>query len=46
MSYIITAAVSAILGFLGGVLFFRKNFSKVLSVEDSVRKTISKIKGE
>lgn len=46
MSYIITAAVFAVLGFLSGVLFFRKNFSKVLSVEDSIKKTISNIKGE
>jgi hypothetical protein len=46
MSYIVTAAVSAILGFLGGVLFFRKNFSKVISAEQNIKSAYSKIKGE
>ena len=46
MSYVIIAAISAVLGFLAGVLFFRKNFSKVISVEENIKNAYSKIKGE
>ena len=40
MSYIITALVFAILGFVAGALFFRKNKAKIEQTELNIREIL------
>jgi hypothetical protein len=45
MSFIITIAVCLILGFIAGVLFYRKNQNKLHKTEDSGKKLLDALKG-
>jgi len=45
ITYLITIAATLILGFLGGVLFYRNNKEKIQVKEDSGKKLLDALKG-
>lgn len=45
ITYLITIAVTLILGFVGGVLFYRNNEKKLKAKEDSGKKLLDALKG-
>jgi len=45
ITYLITIAVTLILGFVGGVLFYRNNSQKLKQKEDSGKKLLDALKG-
>jgi uncharacterized protein YneF (UPF0154 family) len=45
MYYILTFLAALLIGFIGGVLFTRKNYAKLQKTEDSGKKLLDALKG-
>jgi len=45
ITYLITIAITLILGFISGILFYRNNSQKIKQKEDSGKKLLDALKG-